>query len=560
MSRISSTRWLLQPAAPEGLSEKLGVPPVIAQVFYHRGIQDALTLDTFLSNDRSSLHDPFLMAGMGAAVERIRKAVESDEKVAVFGDFDVDGVTATAILVKTLEILGAAVIPYIPHRVRDGHGLNEAAIRSLSSQSISLIVTVDCGITSQAEVTLANSLGMQVIVTDHHKMPLNPPEAYTIVSPVPSEGYPFRQLTGAGVAFKLAQALLSKIGQAPDEFLFQMAALGTVGDVAPVLGENRILVKEGLEALHKYPSAGISELCRAAGIESYAVDTETISFALAPRLNASGRLDDANTSYRLLSAHTREEAAPLADELEMLNRERQSLTEAATSTAREEILAQDTTPPLLFVAHKEFNPGVNGLVASKLVEEFYRPSIIASLGKIAIASARSIPEFDIAGAIAQCGDLLLRHGGHPRAAGFTADIDKLPAVKQRLLDIAGDRLSGVDLRPRILVDVDMPIAALDGKVIRWLSRLQPYGEGNALPIFLSRHVDVVHVFPQGGNGRHLHLVLKSGNVVWDAVVFNCAETGFPHASRLDLVYTLGSNNRQGQRTLSIHILDAVVSE
>ena len=560
MTNSPAAKWVVSSPVPRGVAQRLNVPPLIAQLFYRLDITEPSQLDGFLTSSISDLHDPFSMPGMRTAVTRLIDAAQSQDKIAVFGDFDVDGITATLILVRTLERLGAKVVPYIPHRVLEGHGLNSDAVRKLKEQDASLIVTVDCGISSQREVAEANSLGIEVIVTDHHALPQDPPPAYAIVSSALEGGrYPFQGLTGAGVAFKLAQGLCQSAGLDLDDTLFELAALGTVGDVAPLLDENRILVREGLRIINRNPSPGVVELCRAAGTDPRAVDTEAISYVLAPRLNASGRLEDSLTAYHLLSATSREEAIPLANKLEAMNQERRQITEEALHIARQEILAQESIPPLLFVGREEFNPGVNGLVASKLVDEFYHPAVVVSLGDVALGSARSIPEFDIANAITQCADLVERHGGHPRAAGFTAGLQNLPSLKQRLVQIAEQCLGDMDLSRHIVVDAEVPLAKLNGEVLRWLNRLQPFGEGNPTPVFLSRGVEVLQVHSMGNDGRHLRLVVRDERVTWNAVAFNMGDRASRVSQLSDLVYSLGTNSWRGRRMLTLRVLDIAAS-
>ena len=556
MTRPAPANWILSPRAPKDLAQKLNVPPLIAQLLHRADITKPSELDAFLSSVISNLHDPFAMPGMRKAVGRLLDAAHSQEQVAIFGDFDVDGITATLILAKTLERLEAKVVPYIPHRVLEGHGLNSDAIHKLKGQDASLLVTVDCGISSQQEVAEANSLGMEVIVTDHHTLPPDPPQAYAIVSSALEGGkYPFQELTGAGIAFKLAQGLCQSAGLELDEALFELVALGTVADVAPLLDENRILVKEGLRVIHRTPSPGVIELCHAAGTEPKMVDTEAISYVLAPRLNASGRLEDSLTAYRLLAATSREEAFPLANELEALNQERRQITEEALEIARREVLSQEPAPPLLLVARKEFNPGVNGLVAGKLAEEFYRPAIVVSLGDAALGSARSIPEFNIASALAQCTDLMQRHGGHPRAAGFTADPQNVPQLRQRLIQIAEQHLGDMDLSRHIAVDAEISLDEINSEAIKWLNRLQPFGEGNPAPVFLSRGVEVLHAYPMGNDGKHLRLTVRDESVTWDAMAFNLGDKASRISPLSDLVYTLGTNRWQQRRVLALRVLD-----
>lgn len=552
-------KWIARPRVPDDAASKLRVPHLVAQLLYHRGVRDASALEAFLDTGTSLLHDPFLMPGMNQAVRRLYRALLSMEKVAVFGDFDVDGISGTVLLTKALEGLGATVVPYIPHRVREGHGLNCAAIQELKDQGVSLLVTVDCGLTSGGEVEEAKSLGIDVVVTDHHALPTVPPPAYAIVSPALEGGaYPFRELSGAGLALKLTQGLYQFLGREWNSGLLELAALGTVADVVPLLDENRVLVREGLRVIRQSPSASLSELCRRAGIDSRAVDTEAISYIIAPRLNAPGRLGDALTSYRLLAATSTEEAGPLAEELEALNRERQRLTQEAFLLARQEVVSREPLPSLLFVAREEFVPGVNGLVASKLAEEFYRPAVVASLADVARGSARSIPEFDIAKALSQCSDLLQRYGGHPRAAGFVAAPCDLRQLQKRLTGIAEKRLAGVDLTPCVVVDAEVSLGDLNGEFFRWLGRLEPYGEGNPAPVFLSRDVEVVRAWPLGTSGNHLRLTVRSGGVTWDAVAFNVGEERPEVPSQVDLVYSLGTEPWQGRTVMSLSVIDIAV--
>ena len=555
MSRAPSARWMYSPPVPPAAAHDLNVHPIIATLLHRRGISSVEELSTFLASDRSTLHDPFLVPNMRRAVDRLLRAQESRETVAVFGDFDVDGITATLILVKTLHALGIDTRPYIPHRVLEGHGLNTSAVRYLKEQGVSLIATVDCGVSSPVEVDEANALGMDVLITDHHSLPSKLPNAYAIVSTALENGrYPFRHLTGAGIAFKLAHALCLATNTPLEESVFELAALGTVGDVAPLTGENRALVREGLKLLNCNPSPGVAELCRAAGVQPSDVDSEAVSYILAPRLNASGRLEDSLTSYNLLASASREEAAPLADRLEAMNQERKNLMDEALAIARQEVLAQKALPHLLLVASERFNPGVNGLVAGKLVEEFYRPAIVASLGEVAQASARSIPEFNIASALDRCRDLLQRHGGHPRAAGFTAEPAVLPELHTRLLQIAKESLDGLKLERCIAIDAILPLSRLNGEVIQWLNKMQPFGEGNPAPVFLSHNVQVLRSAAIGGDGRHLRLTLRDGGVTWDAIAFD--DNGIqPQSNRIDVVYSLSAGSRQDRRVLSLRILD-----
>ena len=431
-----STRvWSVTPRIPdEAIRSMEPFPPLAAQLLHNRGISDAEAAEAFLARDERLLEDPALLPGMDRAVDRIRTALDRGESIGVFGDFDADGVTGTALLAAGLEQLGARVIPYLPHRTAEGHGLSSQAVHALDEQGASLIVTVDCGVASLAEVAEAATLGMDTIITDHHSpLPLLP-AALAIVNPrLDGSTYPNPGLAGVGLAFKLVQGLCDSLGVPWDEKLLQLAALGTVTDVTPLLGENRYIVAAGLRSMSDDPLPGLSELLRAGGREGSPVDTEAISFVLGPRLNAPGRLGHAITAYNLLRAGSHEQAMPMAEDLQRLNRERQEMMGRAVDhlKAQSESLAAEER--LLMLWSEEYAAGIVGLLASRLSEERYRPAIVAAVeGDLARGSARSIPEFNLAAAFEECSDLFVRYGGHPRAAGFVARCDVLPELRSRL--------------------------------------------------------------------------------------------------------------------------------
>ena len=405
-----------------------GLPRLVVQILYNRGVTSPNQVADFLNSNppiRNPLGTPKLK-GLDKAVARLRRAIQQREPVAVYGDYDVDGVTATALLTQTLTALGADARPYIPDRVDEGYGLNKEALGKLHGEGVRVVVTVDCGIRSPQEVAFGSDLGLDLIVTDHHSVATDVPPALACINPKQNDcPYPFKDLAGVGLAFKLAQALLLverwTKGQAPlsDDDLLDLVALGTVADLAPLVDENRALVQRGLIRLNAAPRAGIAALMQASGARPGAVDATTIGYTLGPRLNAAGRIEHAMAAYRLLITDDAAQARELAVELDQRNRERQRLTRETHDKARELALAGDPTTPLLFAADPNFRAGVVGLAASRLTEEFYRPSIVVEQGQVeSRGSCRSIPEFHITRALDECAELLIRHGGHAAAAGL----------------------------------------------------------------------------------------------------------------------------------------------
>ena len=427
--------WRLRAAPPAGFSEFVRLTPFLAHLVYNRGIRSRDQLELYLAADERLSHDPMLLPDMDRAVDRLRRAMDGGEAVAVFGDFDTDGVTATALLIEALQDLGVRVLPYIPSRVDEGHGLNAVAVESLRSQGASVMVTVDCGVSSEEEVSLASALGMDTVITDHHSIGGHLPQAVAVVNPSRDDSvYPYASLTGVGLALKLAQALYADLGRPLPDRLVELAALGTVADVGPLTDENRYIVKLGLERINRTEHYGIKAIIARAGLTPGGLDTESLSFSIIPRLNAAGRLGDASLSLRLLTAGSPQEATPLAAELERLNDERKVLSREAIEDALEQIGTLSKTPPFLVVESANWRPGILGLVAATLAERYERPAVAISIEDgMCRASARSIPGFDILMALDQSRDLLQRFGGHPQAAGFSMDAINLPLLKAGLL-------------------------------------------------------------------------------------------------------------------------------
>lgn len=556
-------RWNLLPPAPDRyVASVYGIPPLIARLLYNRGLTEPSQIESFIAADESQLGDPFLLSDMHQAVARIYRALLSGENIAIYGDFDADGITATALLVQGLSLLGGKAVPYIPHRMTEGYGLRVAALENLQRQGISLVITVDCGITAVSQVRKARKMGLDVIITDHHTpLPEVPPAVALICPKLPGSTYPFRELTGVGVAFKLLQALLGSLGRAErlDTFM-DLVALGTVADIAPLLGENRYLVKQGLKLMNTHPRLGVLEMITRAGLSQGNLDSSTISWTLAPRLNAAGRVAHAMTSYELLMTDSSQEAQGLAMWLEQKNSERQKLTQKALDWAREQVSAQ-AEQPILVVGDREYPAGVMGLVAGRLSEEFYRPAIVVRTGeRVSGGSCRSIPEFNIIRALSQHQHLLTEFGGHSQAAGFTLPTRNLPSLVEALVQLAATELAGVELRPSLDIDTEVALLELDGEILGVLQQLAPFGRGNPVPTFLSRRVEVVECGAMGNNGGHLRLKLRQGDAVWPAVGFGLGSYLDEIASPLDVVYNLETDRWQGEERLRLNILDFARSD
>ncbi len=564
-------QWRIATPAPQQFIERASdLHPVVAQVLYNRGLAAPEEIAAFFS-DTGASENPFLLRDMDVAVTLIRRIVLAGGLIAVYGDYDVDGVTATAILAQTLNALGAEVCPYIPDREEEGYGLNPEALRTLAEAGVQLLITVDCGIRSLDEVALARSLGMAVIVTDHHHISAALPPADAVINPRREDSkYSFRELAGAGVAFKLAQALLRTNAQVPlsttrrvlpENDLLDLAALGTVADMVPLLGENRDLVRRGLVDINAGRRPGVAALIEVSGQQLGQVTAMLIGYTLAPRLNAAGRLSHASTALDLLMAADMSVALPLARELDTLNRERQQLTEQVQMMAQAEVGDVGVEQPLLFAVSSTFPPGVIGLAAGRLMEQFYRPAIVVEQGEeFSKGSARSIPEFHITEAFDSVSELLEQYGGHAAAAGFTVRTERLPALRERLLALAAERLGDLSLSPEIYVDAETPLHTLSWQLCEAFEALQPFGYGNLAPVLVSRYARVVSMRPVGADGRHLKLALGDANGrVWDAIAFRQGHWVGRLPNTIDVAYTFERNEWNGNVRLQLNIKDIHVS-
>jgi single-stranded-DNA-specific exonuclease len=525
-------------------------PPVVAAVLAARGILTRAQADLFYKPHLAADHDPLQLPGMREAVERTRSAIAANETIALYGDFDVDGVTAVAILTLGLRPLGAITTPYIPDRFREGYGLNTTAIGELRSAGAGLLISADCGISSVAEVAFANTLGLDVIILDHHTVPDELPPALAAVNPKRLDSpYPFDELAAVGVAYRFLQVLYESFGRtlAEDEFL-DLVALGTVVDVAPLADENRRIVTAGLARMQRGLRPGLEVLSNVAGTPPERFNAETLGFAIGPRMNAAGRLAHANIALELLLAPDVSSARPLAEKLDALNRERQQQTADAYALAEE--LCGTADDALVMVGSERIHAGIVGIVAARLAEQRHRPAVVYERGpEESRASCRSIPGFDIVSAIRKEKGFLVRHGGHRAAAGFTVRNENISLLRQRLINTAAEQLQGEALRRVIDIDAEVPLGALTGLEVKGLMRFEPCGQGNPKPVLLSRRVRLLNARAVGGDQSHLKVTVKDGPATWPAIAFRQADAEL--ASEVDIVYSLSREWRSDRVELEI---------
>jgi single-stranded-DNA-specific exonuclease len=564
MNNRPTNRWIIgakiTPEADRALSE---FPPAIRQVLFNRGYTSPEAARTFFEAGVSFNNDPYQMRGMIEAINRIEYAIQNQEMIAVYGDYDVDGVTATALLVQALSVLKARVQEYIPNRFEEGYGLNNDALAALQEQGVRLVITVDCGIRSMLEAQYARSIGLDLIITDHHQ-PLNGvPEALSVICPKQADdSYPDKDLAGVGLAYKLTQALFQRFqpAEVKAESFLDLVALGTVADLAPLTGENRNLVRQGLERIRYPRRQGLFSLINVAGLEAGKITATNIGYGLGPRLNAAGRLDSALNAYQLLVTSDHIKAGMMAQELDMQNQERQRITREIIEQSQQMALEKPSDSFLIFVVDPRFNPGVVGLAASRLSELYYRPAIVGSQGEQTTrCSCRSIREFDITRALDQCANLLVRHGGHASAAGLTVANENLPLLIERLQKIAEQELAGRDLRPLLSADAEVRLSELNAQLFNLLQYFQPTGYGNPDPVFIARNLRVVRSRVIGKDANHLRLTVESGGVVFDAIAFRQAhwqEIWKDNAiSPIDILFTFEKNEYNGNTTFQLNVRD-----
>lgn len=542
----------------KGKTATFNVDDLIQLLLKNRGFTDKKDIENFLNprlEDVTTEAVGIDQKQLEKALKRIRKAIDTKEQIVVFGDYDVDGITGSAILWETLHRMGATVIPFIPNRIDEGYGLSTKALENeeLTKINPKLIITVDNGIVANDAVDFANKKGIDVIITDHHTVGEKLPDAYAIVHTT--------SLCGAGVAYLLSQEFKHDTlvpDTAEEDLHLELAALGTVADLVPLTGSNRAIVKHGLDKLAQTKRHGLRELYKQAGLEKDIFSVYEIGYVIAPRLNAAGRIESAMDSLRLLCTKNIARAQLLAEQLEGTNKERQYVMRKAADHAKEAIRKEPSLKNVLVIGHEEYPQGVIGLVAGKLVEEFYRPAIVLSIGeKESKASARSVSGFNIIEFLRSASEHLINVGGHPMAAGFTVETAKLPALQEFLEKEAEKLLTGDTLTRRLKIDCELSLDVLNQELFDSLQQLAPFGMGNPEPVFASRGVTVENTRVMGKENTHLKLWLKSETKSFEAIAFNMGDLAseIKTGDKIDVAYTLDENTWNGNTKLQLKVKD-----
>lgn len=557
-------KWEVAPLNRERaaqIAERYSLPFFLSMLLEIRGFEDEEEIRDLLSGGR--LSDPLLMKDMDKAVERIRRAIDQFEKIAVYGDYDADGVTATSILFTYLEAVGADVIYYIPQREGEGYGMNLHAVEILHEEGVSLIITVDNGIASVAEVARAKELGMDVVVTDHHRPQREIPEAYAVVDAYQADDHgPYKDLSGAGVALKLVMALEDGDAGSVLEEYADLAALGTVADVVPVLGENRTIVKAGLNILSRGGRAGVDALLEQSGMEGKAATATSLAFTVIPRINATGRMGAPERAVRLLTCDSQEEAQPLSAEICEDNERRREVEAEIAKEAMERIESEGSLlySRVIVVDGKGWHHGVIGIVASRITERFGKPCVVISVdGNMAKGSGRSVEGFSLFQAVCACGDLMERYGGHPMAAGVTLKAENVPLFRERINQYAAQVCP--EMPAQVLsIDCKLNPAALSPEMPQSLEPLEPYGSGNPQPLFGLYNMELRQVVPVGG-GNHLRLICAKKGVAVTCMKFGTTPEDFPFSPGdvLDLAVTLEAKEFRGEQKLTVSVRDIKLS-
>ncbi|HWP48924.1 MAG TPA: single-stranded-DNA-specific exonuclease RecJ [Candidatus Limnocylindrales bacterium] len=552
----------------EFFSKELRISSILASILLNRGLETLEAASDFLEPSLTNLHNPFLMKDMDKAVTCLQRALQDKSLIMIHGDYDVDGITGTALLVRVFRELYANYSYYIPQRLKEGYGLSCETIQKAKQQGVKVIITVDCGISACKEVELANELGIQVLITDHHQAPPVLPKATAILNPRQKEClYPFKSLAGVGIAYKLSVALMSSLGIPPSEEIppyncLDLVALGTIADVAPLLGENRILVKYGLKQISRSKKPGVIELKRVAGLEEEEIQSRHIGYSLAPRINAIGRLGNASEAVELLTTDNYRLAFEIAGHLDRANRERQEveqnvLDEAFAKIETEHHLDQGN---ILVLSSPNWHPGVIGIAASKIVEVYYRPTVlIAEFNGIGRGSARSIPSFSIFEALRECACLLKNFGGHMTAAGLTIETSAISSFRDQINKIGAGKLSREDLIPQIKIDAEVDLDCITLQLIKELEKCAPFGLGNPEPVFVARGLQIMRS-PCIVGENHLKMKVRQSitQTPAEAIGFgmkSLLEKVFPSLPRIDVVFSPQINNRNGKPRIQLRLKD-----
>ena len=542
--------------------KQLHVPHSIARVLYNRGIVEIEDVRRFLRPETDFLHDPFLLKDMDLAVDRLILALREHEKILIYGDYDVDGITAVSILYLFLKDLGGLVSFYIPDRATEGYGISSAGIEEAHGRGCSLIVSVDCGITSVDEVELAKKYGIDVIISDHHEPGEQLPDALAVIDPKQAEcSYPFTELAGVGVAYKTAQGLIQKLelDSGYIEKYLDLVAIGSAADIVPLVKENRVFVKLGLDKLNRDGLDGVVTLIETAGFRPGRIDVGQIVYGLAPRINAVGRLGNASPAVELLVTRNHLRALKIARVLEEENRRRKRIDTRTLNEALEKMTTEynPDTDRVIVLAGEDWHPGVIGIVASRIIERFYRPTVMITIENgIGKGSARSIPNFDLHSALKSCSDLFLQFGGHKYAAGFTIKAGSIAEFKNRFNEVAINILQPDDLIPKIKIDDEIVLDIVTPELIRMINLLAPFGPGNACPLFVSYGLTVVGE-PRIVGHNHLKFRVNQNNVVIDAIAFNRGEDieRLRKTPVIDLAYNIEENNWMDRKNIQLKVKD-----
>ncbi|MDG5786448.1 single-stranded-DNA-specific exonuclease RecJ [Evansella sp. AB-P1] len=546
----------------KSLAEKLGISMIASRFLVQRGFTDYDKAKEFLHIEPSAMHDPFLLKDMEKATNRIQAGIERGENILVFGDYDADGVTSTSLMYLTLKQLGANVGFYVPNRFTEGYGPNEQAFRHAKEEDVSIIITVDTGISAVHEANVAKELGIDLIITDHHEPPPEIPDAYAVINPKQEDcTYPNPNLAGVGVAFKVSHGLLNRC---PEEY-FDLVAMGTIADLVPLVGENRFLAIAGVRSLTKEQRPGVKALLEQCGITPTEMTEEQIGFMIGPRLNAAGRLDSAEPAVHLLISEDVIEALELATMIDDLNKERQKIVNDIVTEAEEEVLKKEELPPVLIIGKEGWNAGVIGIVASRLVEKFYRPTIILSYDfetGLAKGSARSINGFDLFQSLSQCREWLPHFGGHTMAAGLTMKIEHIPLLQEKLNSIAESTMSPEDWERSLSVDLPVSLSEVTIKAIQDLQCMAPFGVGNPAPKVLVEKAQISSAKKIGTKDDHLKLALKQGDSPLDGIGFRMGDLydQLSPLANVSLVGQLSINEWNGHSKPQMVIEDIKVEE
>jgi single-stranded-DNA-specific exonuclease len=572
--RTLNPRWervACDAAAASHLAAALDVPPIVARLLCQRGLSDPEIAVRFLKPSLDHLHDPMALAGMRAAVDRIMAAIERKERIAIHGDYDVDGITSTVILRRALELLGADVVHFIPERLRDGYGLQPAAVERLQADGVALIISVDCGIRGAEAARRARELGIDLVITDHHEPDHELPPALAIINPKRRDcSYPDKDLAGVGVALKVVQALCRRAGR--EGWLpgfIKVAAIGTLADVVPLIGENRVIAKVGLDLLSRGPhKVGLRALLDISGLSGKTIDSYHIAFMLAPRVNAAGRMSTPDIATRLLLAADEGlagEVRKLAMQLDSENVRRQAEEAEILSAARKVVTSDPDVGArsILVVAGEGWHRGVIGIVASKLAEAFHRPAIVLSIEDgVAHGSCRSIPRFDMLNALQRCSHLFIRFGGHRQAAGLALEASRVRELRLAVNAIADDTLGPDDLMPTLRIDSDLTFRAITGGVASGVASLAPFGAGNARPVFVARRVEIIDG-PRVLKDRHLKMALKQEGRIFRGIAWRAADRHdylTEHRAAVDVAFSLEQNQYNGETYVELTLADLRRSE